>query len=128
MQRLLARSTEVRRRAQEVYERIDTQVAKSNDLISRTTANRQHLRLSRAHDRRTTAMPPAAPPALVCPVCDKPLAYVVSRIGGVSERFAEQWDYFECVVCSCAYEYRQRTKKIRLYTFALPGRPAISVE
>jgi len=128
MQRVLARSPDVRRRPQEVYEKIGTHVAKPNELIGRTPANGQHIRLSRVHDRRTTALPPAAPPALVCPVCDKPLTYVVSRIGGVSERFAEQWDYFECVVCSCAYEYRQRTKKIRLYTFALPGRPAISVE
>lgn len=128
IQRLLARSADLRRRAQAVNERLGANVAQSNELIGRANASRQHVRLSRVHDRRITAMPPAAPPTLVCPVCDKPLTYSVSRIGGVSERFAEQWDYFECVVCGSAYEYRQRTKKIRLYTFALPGRPATSVE
>jgi uncharacterized protein YbaR (Trm112 family) len=50
---------------------------------------------------------------LMCPACDGPLIYVLSQIGGVNERFAEQWDIFSCR-CGEWYQYRQRTKRMRV--------------
>jgi len=69
--------------------------------------------LSRVHERRATSVPPLAPPALVCPACDAPMTYVTRRIGGVSERHPEQWDYFDCARCRSFFEYRQRSRKMR---------------
>jgi hypothetical protein len=69
--------------------------------------------LSRAYKRRDTTEPPASPPAISCPACERPLRYVQSHIGGVSERHAEQWDNFECSSCGGLFEYRQRTGKMR---------------
>jgi len=69
--------------------------------------------LSRVHERRATSVPPLAPPALVCPACDAPMTYVTSRIGGVSERHPEQWDYFVCEHGCGTFQYRQRTRKLR---------------
>lgn len=70
---------------------------------------------SRAHLRFETATPPERPPSLVCPSCDRPLRYRRSHIGGVSTRYPEQWDEFVCPTPgSCgAFEYRQRTRKLR---------------
>jgi CheY-like chemotaxis protein len=69
--------------------------------------------LSRTHQRGDTTAPPKAPPALVCPACDTPLAYQRSHVGGVSARHAEQWDYYECPTGCGSFQYRQRTRKIR---------------
>jgi two-component system cell cycle response regulator DivK len=69
--------------------------------------------LSRTHQRGDTTAPPQAPPALVCPLCDTPLAYGWSYVGGVSARHAEQWDYYECPNGCGTFQYRQRTRKIR---------------
>jgi len=69
--------------------------------------------LSRAHQRGHTTVPPNSPPSLVCPICDRPLAYQRSRVGGVSARHPEQWDYFECPGQCGTFEYRQRTRKLR---------------
>ena len=68
--------------------------------------------LSKSHVRFTTATPPLSPPALHCPVCDRELTYERSHIGGVSERHAEQWDYYSCSSCG-PFQYRQRTRKLR---------------
>jgi CheY-like chemotaxis protein len=80
-----------------------------------TAANGRTRRsiLSRMHQRGDTTAPPKAPPALVCPVCDTPLAYQRSHVGGVSARHAEQWDYYECPDGCGTFQYRQRTRKIR---------------
>jgi CheY-like chemotaxis protein len=67
--------------------------------------------LVKAHSRFTTTTPSVAP-ALTCPTCDRPLTYESSHIGGVSDRRAEQWDYFTCSTCG-AFQYRQRTRKLR---------------
>jgi two-component system, chemotaxis family, chemotaxis protein CheY len=69
--------------------------------------------LSRTHQRGDTTVPPAAPPTLLCPVCDKPLMYQRSHVGGVSARHPEQWDYYACPTGCGTFEYRQRTRKLR---------------
>jgi CheY-like chemotaxis protein len=66
---------------------------------------------SRSYQRQFTTTPPKAPPQLYCPGCDGKLAYVNSYIGGVSEKFPEQWDYFSCDRCG-TYCYRHRTRKL----------------
>jgi CheY-like chemotaxis protein len=78
---------------------------------STATAKRQIL--SHVHQRGDTTAPPTMPPALVCPVCDTPLAYQRSHIGGVSARHAEQWDYYECPIGCGTFQYRHRTRKLR---------------
>jgi CheY-like chemotaxis protein len=62
--------------------------------------------------RALTVAPPLRPPSLTCPSCDRTLTYCVSQTGGVSDRHAEQWDYFACSTCG-GYQYRQRTRKLR---------------
>jgi two-component system cell cycle response regulator DivK len=69
--------------------------------------------LSRVHRRVDTATPPLPPPSLFCPLCDKPLVYDHSHLGGVSARHPEQWDYFDCPGQCGRFEYRQRTRKLR---------------
>lgn len=69
-------------------------------------------RQSRAHLRERTTTPPLAPPILRCPRCDDVLMYHYSYVGGVSPRFPEQWDYFECARCG-AFQYRHRTRRLR---------------
>ena len=69
--------------------------------------------LSRTHRRGDTTAPPAAPPTLRCPVCDQPLMYQRSHVGGVSARHPEQWDCYACPTGCGTFEYRQRTRKLR---------------
>jgi CheY-like chemotaxis protein len=69
-------------------------------------------RLSKSFVRFTTKAPPAAPPELPCPLCDKPLRYEQSHVGGVNERSAEQWDDYVCSLCG-AFQYRHRTRALR---------------
>jgi hypothetical protein len=59
-----------------------------------------------------TTMPPAPAPTLKCPVCDAALAYEHSFVGGVSERYREQWDYYRCRHCGL-FQYRQRTRTLK---------------
>lgn len=67
---------------------------------------------AKAHLRTQTTTPPAPPPALICPSCDRPLKYVHSQIGGVNRAQTEQWDAYTCPSCG-AFEYRQRTRRLR---------------
>ena len=76
------------------------------------TADRRPKPGVKAHLRGTTTTPPQKPPALRCPRCDSTLRYESSIIGGVSSRYAEQWDGFSCA-CGAAFEYRHRTRKLR---------------
>lgn len=69
--------------------------------------------LSRSHVRGETSTPPAVPPSLICPVCDRLLDYKSSQVGGVSARNPEQWDYFMCEQGCGAFQYRHRTHKLR---------------
>jgi len=68
--------------------------------------------LSKSHARFRTTTPPTPPPQLTCPSCDQLLKYEHSHVGGVSARFSEQWDYYDCSTCG-AFQYRQRTRKLR---------------
>jgi two-component system, chemotaxis family, chemotaxis protein CheY len=68
--------------------------------------------LSKSHARFRTTTPPMPPPTLTCPSCDQLLKYDHSHVGGVSERFSEQWDYYSCSTCG-PFQYRQRTRKLR---------------
>ena len=73
---------------------------------------RRRTVLVKAHSRFTTTTPATPPASLICPWCDRPLAYDRSHIGGVSDRQREQWDYYMCPACG-AFQYRQRTRKLR---------------
>jgi len=78
---------------------------------SRSGARRVSLKLS--HLRRDTLAPPVPPPSLNCPVCDRPLTYDHSHVGGVSERNSEQWDYFFCSAGCGRFQHRVRTRRLR---------------
>jgi hypothetical protein len=69
--------------------------------------------MSRGHHRGDTLAPPLGPPTLVCPQCDEPLRYQRSHVGGVSARYPEQWDDYECPNACGTFQYRQRTRKLR---------------
>jgi len=69
--------------------------------------------------RRTRRSPtftstPATPaPQLLCPGCDRALAYRQTVISGIKP--IERWDYFECRTCG-SFVYRERTRKLRAVT------------
>ena len=64
-------------------------------------------------ETRVTTEPPQPPPALWCPKCLKiPMQYLHSFVSGV-QRF-DQWDLFVCARCHAVYEYRQRTRTLRV--------------
>jgi CheY-like chemotaxis protein len=114
LNRLLLLSAELRERGRAVRAKLQTQVQRSDELL-KFSRQQQHRRptLSRAHVRQQTNAPAVAPPALVCPSCDRPLAYERSHIGGVNAHSSEQWDYYECPAGCGTFQYRQRTRKIR---------------
>jgi CheY-like chemotaxis protein len=113
MQRLLTQSSALRHRARQIRERLSTQVTKSAELHERARRVTTRVMLSRAHRRVDTTTPPTAAPTLRCPSCDTVLRYLRSHVGGVSEKNAEQWDYFECGTGCGTFQYRQRTRKLR---------------
>jgi CheY-like chemotaxis protein len=69
--------------------------------------------LAHVHERFTTTTPPLPPPDLQCPSCDSALIYEQSYIGGTNERSREQWDYYKCAGDCGAFQYRQRTRRVR---------------
>jgi two-component system chemotaxis response regulator CheY len=92
-----------------------------------TDRNREsgrHMTGSRMHARFTTTAPPVPPPELHCPSCDGLLTYLNSHVGGVSSRYPEQWDYYVCAASCGAFEYRQRTRKLRHVEENFRGRSA----
>jgi hypothetical protein len=113
MQRLFRESADLREHARSVRAQIRTQVERSDQLLANSRERTRRLTLSRAHVRVQTAAPPAAPPVVVCPSCEKSLVYLRSHVGGVNARSAEQWDYFECPAGCGEFQYRQRTRKLR---------------
>src|SRR5436190_6273372 len=68
---------------------------------SRTTRTKSFARF-------TTTTPPAFPPSLTCPSCDRRLIYERSYVGGVSDCHSEQWDYYRCPALCGSFQYRQR--------------------
>jgi len=81
--------------------------------VRRVHARSVALRAQRKSFRQETTKPPNTPPVLVCPLCDEPVRYLRSEVGGVSVRYLEQWDYFECAAGCGTFQYRQRTRKLR---------------
>jgi CheY-like chemotaxis protein len=85
-------------------------VASPNDAVTPLPSPRRGGQ-SKAFVRYVTMTPPLAPPPMLCPTCDHPLVYEQSRIGGVSERYREQWDRYTCVTCG-TFQYRHRTRTL----------------
>jgi CheY-like chemotaxis protein len=104
--RIVARAAVTRRASRETLERADEALSRAIETTRRST-------LKKAHRRGDTLNPPLTPPSLVCPLCDRPLMYQRSHIGGVSSKHAEQWDYFECAGGCGTFQYRARTRKLR---------------
>jgi two-component system cell cycle response regulator DivK len=109
---LRARSRELRANADRARARLHEQLAKSAALLDRSAEHRTRT-LAFTHARFTSTTPPLEPPPLRCPTCDRPLVYERSHIGGVTDRFSEQWDYYACTAGCGAYQYRQRTRALR---------------
>jgi CheY-like chemotaxis protein len=80
--------------------------------IQRLCASISQQRNGHTFQRFDTTQPRLEPPVLQCPVCDRPLRYERSHIGGVSARHPEQWDDFVCG-CGGTFQYRHRTRKLR---------------
>jgi CheY-like chemotaxis protein len=116
IQRLLHPSQELGARANTVFGKLGEPLARSEEVLEQVRSTRRHVMLCRTLNRRETTTPPQAVPSVVCPVCDQPLRYTKSHIGGVSERHQEQWDYYECAVGCGTFQYRQRTRKLRRVT------------
>jgi hypothetical protein len=57
-----------------------------------------------------TSTPDVPAPALRCSICDRPLMYLQTVLGGV--RPPERWDYYECRRCGF-FDYRHRARKLR---------------
>jgi two-component system, cell cycle response regulator DivK len=111
---VLAHAHDVRNRARTVRSDALDRLARADEVLSRAvdTVHRRHT-LKKAHRRGDTTNPPVSPPRLVCPACDRPLAYQRSHIGGVNSKHAEQWDYFDCESGCGTFQYRVRTRKLR---------------
>jgi len=109
-QQLIAHGRNVRPRTGSGRGRPDTRRELPDESPAPPTTHRTSL--SKSHQRFTTPAPPAAPPALRCPSCDRALKYDRSHVGGVSNRHPEQWDYFTCPACG-TFQYRQRTRRLR---------------
>lgn len=111
IQRLVKLSAELRERSRAARERMHDQVTRSGTLLNRSRTRRTML--SSAHTRHDTTTPPITPPALMCPECAQTMRYVRSHIGGVTAQNSEQWDYFDCPAGCGAFQYRERTRKLR---------------
>jgi CheY-like chemotaxis protein len=72
--------------------------------LRRRAKQRQHFE---------TTTPPASPPDLRCALCDAPLTYERSHVGGVTANFSEQWDDYRCPRGCGAFQYRHRTRRVR---------------
>jgi DNA-binding response OmpR family regulator len=76
--------------------------------------------LTRSHYRHSeSATHRAHPPELLCPSCNRWLAYEHSHSGGINDRHPEQWDYYVCSASCGTFQYRQRTRKLRRVTDSL---------
>jgi CheY-like chemotaxis protein len=111
MWRLVADSQDLRGRA--AATRGNTATGCDESAIRVARSKRRRTALTKSFSRFTTTTPPASPPELVCPSCDRPLTYEGSHVGGVSERHPEQWDHYVCPASCGTFEYRQRTRRLR---------------
>lgn len=85
----------------------------SDSVLECAEPAKKRVMANHVHGRHVTTEPTTQPPALVCPSCYEPLRYAKSYIGGVSAKYPEQWDCFECPVGCGAFQYRHRTRKLR---------------
>jgi DNA-binding response OmpR family regulator len=115
---LLAAIVEVRARTQSLRDR---SVQRLTGMVDRVAPSAEFpalgselkRKLSKDLRRYQTNTPPLAPPDLQCPTCrQEVLHYDRSFIGGVSERFPEQWDEFACPAGCGEFQYRHRTRKL----------------
>ena len=114
MRAVLDESRNLRTRAATVRSDALDRLARADEVLSRSVDTVQrNVTLKKAHRRGDTINPPFAPPSLVCPTCDQPLAYRRSHVGGVSSKHSEQWDYFDCEAGCGTFQYRVRTRKLR---------------
>jgi CheY-like chemotaxis protein len=90
---------------------VAAQAAGSRDVLA--FAHQTRRTQVQAHQRFETTTPPRPPPELWCPSCALRLKYERSHIGGVSDRHAEQWDYYSCATGCGTFQYRQRTRRLR---------------
>jgi CheY-like chemotaxis protein len=109
--KLLEHSRESRDRSAGARHKTSDRLAHSGQPIEKPRVATRNM--SRTHQRGKTVLPPAAPPNLRCPGCDRMLIYQSSNVGGVSARNAEQWDYFTCTNSCGTFQYRHRTRKLR---------------
>ncbi len=89
----------------------ESEAAMPSAPLNEPNQSKRRTTLTKAHARFSTTAPPASPPALRCPSCDRSLDYDHSYVGGVSSRHAEQWDFYTCSTCG-TFRYRQRTRKL----------------
>ncbi len=92
------------------------EAVRAGELLERSQLIARRPILSRTHRRGDTTDPPLAPPDLRCPICDGPLKYMKSYVGGVSIKHQEQWDDFTCPNNCGSFQYRQRTRRVRRIT------------
>jgi CheY-like chemotaxis protein len=113
-ERLFAEMRQLRERGRDVRARSVVLRAQAEQVIQKSSAALARAsRLNKMHERYSSTVPPQAPPALMCPVCENMLKYDRSFVGGVNGRQPEQWDYFECSYGCGRFQYRHRTRKIR---------------
>jgi len=104
--------TEARRvvdRSLDLREKSSRLLITAAERVARADAVRERSRARRKLDqyvRFETTNPLTAPPVLRCPLCDGPLTYVSTQIGGVSDAFAERWDYYACRPACGRFQYR----------------------
>ena len=111
-QALLGRCAELRERSRAVRSTAAARLARATTVLKRSDEQQRRTQ-SKSHLRFDTPTPPIEPPALRCPMCDGPLTYQRSHIGGVSDSNAEQWDYYVCRASCGTFQHRQRTRKVR---------------
>lgn len=111
--RVMASSATLRARSEAVRSEIAGQLARAEKALGRSHETLRKHSLKRAYHRGDTINPPIAPPALLCPSCDRALSYQRSHVGGVSSRHPEQWDYYECSGGCGTFQYRTSTRKLR---------------
>ena len=112
IRRVMEKSPELRGRLRRAETRRALQVGMPGEPLDPSAPHRRTF-LARAHERGETKTPPAPPPELICPQCDRSLLYRHSNIGGVSARHVEQWDYYECAAGCGTFQYRHRTRRLR---------------
>jgi hypothetical protein len=108
---LMKKSLDLKLRSKTVFGKLARQLKQSADLLETVAQVRAQAHAARR--QHATATPPLRPPALVCPSCDRALAYQHSFTGGVGRGLIEQWDYFKCAGGCGTLQYRHRTRTLR---------------